>query len=84
MLNLAISEFRSTAKQRNIDGYKCMSKKELQDVIGKESIFPARPPKHKSIHKPADIKRRPLIKIDVFENVHKDYKPKMIAGALND
>ena len=84
MLNLAISEPRSTAKQRNMDSHKCMSRKELQDVISKTSVFPPRPIKHKSIYKPAHIKHRPLIKIDASESVPKDYKPKMTAVALND
>ena len=38
--------------------------------------------KLKSIHKISTVKRKPLIKIDKFENVYKDHKTKRIAGFL--
>ena len=39
MLNLTISESRSFARGRNIDGYKDMPKKQLKDLFTKPQRF---------------------------------------------
>ena len=71
-------------KERNIDSYKGVPRKELEDVLGKRSILPPKPIKFKSIHKLATINQKLLIKIDKFENVYKDHKTKRITGSSND
>ena len=43
-----------------------MSRKKLEDALSKKQIS----------QKPAPIKHESLIKIDEFENAHKDYKLK--------
>lgn len=58
-LNLTACGSRSIAKGRNIDGYKGISRKKLEDVLSKKSTLPARRIK-KYIHKTASIKQEPL------------------------
>ena len=72
MLNLAISELRLVAKKRNINSYTDISRKIFEDVLSKKPTFLLR-----------SIKREPLMKIDEFQSIHKDYKPKKIADVFN-
>ena len=44
----------------------------FEDVLSKKPTFLLR-----------SIKREPLMKIDEFESIHKDYKPKKIADVFN-
>ena len=48
MLNLSISELRLIAKARNTDGYKNMSKKQLEDLFTK-------PQRSKTPNKPISV-----------------------------
>ena len=60
------------------------TKIKLEDVLSKNLTSSAIPIKHKSTHKSTPIKQNPIINIENFENITKNYEPKKIASAFND
>ena len=52
---------KARKKERNIDDYKDMSRKVLEDILSKHPTFPSSPVQHKPTQKPASIKHKPLV-----------------------